>query len=523
MATAVMATDLTTVTVCDNLTADGAWTGVSAVLVPSDPAPLEGTDSVGGIMRRDGDTMTFTPTTALAASGNLFRWIFQTIMGPNLKTEALGGITLTFTGSTSGTATFNVSGNDRYVGGWELLLIDPYGTPDSGTAIVGNITSIAFAFGVNVNGKQVVTTSHDFMTYGNGFYCHGGTSGDEITFAQVAALDLHYLLTQEAKGVYNAQGKIQIGDSTGTNSTYMKSSGDAIVFQDLLVGDSYYEFKIAGNATGTTSVEFTGNFVKTAGPKYKVDLSDDVNVDLADISGGTFQGGSTVDLSTVTVGHATVFDECDVVNHNGADLVGATVKNCTGAIDSSAMVYDETVDLNADTEGMTFIRGPVATHAIELGLNAPAEVTLTGIDFQDYNALNAQTDSTIHVKKTVGTQTINLSGVTGNVTYKTDGATVVIQQSVPLEVEVVDEDTDLGINLAHVHLILKSDYSTVVLSGATNTSGIITGSFSGTTPADVVGWARQVDLAGLDYEPKDIAGTITSTGFSTLVKLKSSS
>lgn len=92
--------------------------------------------------------------------------------------------------------------------------------------------------------------------------------------------------------------------------------------------------------------------------------------------------------------------------------------------------------------------------------------------------------------------------------------------SVTLTVTVLDDSTGLGINLAHVQLYLASDYSTEVLSGATNTSGIITGSYSGATPADVTGWARQMDVSGTDYHPKDIGGEITASGLSITVRLE---
>ena len=56
-------------------------------------------------------------------------------------------------------------------------------------------------------------------------------------------------------------------------------------------------------------------------------------------------------------------------------------------------------------------------------------MTLTGIDFSGYNAADGQTDSALHIKRTVGTVEIALVGCSGSIKYKSDGATVVLTAS----------------------------------------------------------------------------------------------
>lgn len=53
-------------------------------------------------------------------------------------------------------------------------------------------------------------------------------------------------------------------------------------------------------------------------------------------------------------------------------------------------------------------------------------MTLRDCTFTDYNASDTQNDSTFHFKDTGGTITLNLVGCTGNFSYRTDGATIVI-------------------------------------------------------------------------------------------------
>lgn len=140
---------------------------------------------------------------------------------------------------------------------------------------------------------------------------------------------------------------------------------------------------------------------------------------------------------------------------------------------------------------------------------------------------SAQTQPLYHTGSSFYTERSNSKGIVivqggaGAVDYFTDdaGGTWTPPASVTVEVTVLDDETGLGINLAHVQLYLTSDYTTVVLSGATNASGYISASYTGSTPVDVEGWARQMDIVGTDYVPKDISGEITASGLSILVRL----
>ena len=144
---------------------------------------------------------------------------------------------------------------------------------------------------------------------------------------------------------------------------------------------------------------------------------------------------------------------------------------------------------------------------------------------------SAQTQPLYHTGSSYFTERSNSKGIivvdggAGTVDYFTDdaGVTWTAPTTVTVECTVTDEDTGSAIEFAHVLLVLTSDYSTQVLNGATNASGYVSASYSYVSDVEVEGWARNVDHVGTDYEPKDLSGTITSSGLTLTATLPPSS
>jgi hypothetical protein len=255
--------------------------------------------------------------------------------------------------------------------------------------------------------------------------------------------------------------------------------------------------------------------------------------------------------------YSTSFSECGQFDPVGAPVLKNTLFINTVATDASLLWNG-----NIAIEGCGFIANTTGA-AIEH--TSPTASTYDNLDFSGntYDVLNSGNASTITAGSfvvgegykilTVGSTDYTLIGaadnnigtkfVTTGVGTGTGTATEVLVinksngsnpatcnntgtnadhlfvGSVTITVTVLDDSTDSGIELAHVQLYLTSDYSTEVLSGATNASGIITDSYSGSTPVDVEGWARNVDFVASDYRPEDISGEITSNGLAITVRL----
>lgn len=91
-------------------------------------------------------------------------------------------------------------------------------------------------------------------------------------------------------------------------------------------------------------------------------------------------------------------------------------------------------------------------------------------------------------------------------------------ETLPLTVTVKDANTLAAIEDAHVYLYKVSDKS-MILSGATNVGGVVTTTADIAVGTDIAGWVRQQDLSGVDYEPRNVIGTVTATGFETTILL----
>ena len=225
------------------------------------------------------------------------------------------------------------------------------------------------------------------------------------------------------------------------------------------------------------------------------------------------------DLLRTADGINFVTDYNVVVQGGTFDLLGKTLTITTGQfliiqsggnVTNGSVIGDVQVTTEADISDLS-IDGDIAVNTALNSVLNWSNVPWTGAIQNDAAA---------------NTLTINGTGTTGGTV--TDPGTGVGQtnlvSSVPITVEVLDAETKLPIQDARIQLYLTSDYSTSVMNAGTNASGIATTSWGGATGVGIEGWARQVDLAGTDYEPVQITGTISAgSGFSTTVLLQPSS
>jgi hypothetical protein len=106
--------------------------------------------------------------------------------------------------------------------------------------------------------------------------------------------------------------------------------------------------------------------------------------------------------------------------------VNTNVQGPTVAANASALVWNNATDVDGYLDGMVFSMGANNHHAIELGASSPTTLTLRGLSFSGFSGSNNVDGSVLHVKRTTGTVTINLVDVVGTVSYRSDGATVVL-------------------------------------------------------------------------------------------------
>jgi hypothetical protein len=434
MATPVYTTDLTDI-LAGAGTATG-WTalggGASGIAAETDYF-IQGTgctsksafaNSTRGMIYNNGSGVTI-PT-----DGAVLMW--QTHQTSNsLDTQVNGGWQALIGSSSTAYYQFYVAGSDTivYDDRWRCLAINPTVTP---SATTGSPTATRQWFGIlnkMVGGPtKGAPQACDAIRFGRVQYDYteGDIANGYATFSGAATFNdditRRYGQIQFSKGTYFIQGLHNLG--TATAAVDFRDSNKTLNIINTEFVTSAFNAIVINNAS--SNVELTGITISALGTTSKgnftVNNNATVNIiscTFADMNTFVFGGTNSTIINTS-------FNRCNTVTGNNSSFIGCVFNSSTVAADTSAIVWNTANDTDGKLDDTTFIKGASAHHAIELGVTSPTNITLRGVTSEGFNATNGQNDSTIHVKRTTGTVTINLVGTSGNFSYKSDGATVVL-------------------------------------------------------------------------------------------------
>jgi hypothetical protein len=489
----------------------------------------EGSNAITGVFRTDATSGYFDDGTQRTAANKHVRYWINTTNLAYMDTEANGGYELLMYDGTT-TEYKTMFGSDTYAGGWFNMVYD---CELFTTLTLANVQRWGLRVQHTGNAKNVDNVWIDYIRYLDGIYATGGTSGDEIDLSGIAAQDASttngYGIIIEYEGVFIGYGKLQLGN--GATTTYFEMEGEVMVFSDQPVASNFYE--ISGNGSGA-NITITDSVFQSAGTssntRFVFDMSD-TNITLS-CTNSVFQRGAAITFASGQTVTGNTFNDCGQITHAGADMDNCTVKNYEGTANTSALIYDVNADPDGEMDGVTFIKGTAATHAIEFGTTSPTTMTLRDCTFTSYNASDSQNDSTFHFKRTSGTVTLNLINCTGNVSYRSDGADIVIVQSVTLTVTVRDLLTGSVIENARVFIEAGDDTGdspfedsvTITRSASTATvshtaHGLKTGEMVAIRGANEVEYNESnavITVNGVDEYTYEVEGTPTSPATGTI-------
>jgi len=439
---------------------------------------------------------------------------------------ATGGIGIVVGDGTNRIA-YHVGGNDgtgfrHDVGSvkWAAFQLDLANKPANFTAITGSeaslneaaITQVGVRFDTDAKSvggaDNVFWDIIRFADNGVGIEFYGGTVGtpetwDTLTVADrsTANQDAHYLIRLVGTGAYDIQGNINIGDPTSTNDTYINSDTETFLFGDRRQSaNNYYRFNCSGNATGTTDVNFDSCIFNNA-LSGSMDFSDanvTADVRLSTLIGwdqGILTGGS----GNVWTGN--IYSGCGLLTTTGANISGGTFTGFTGIADDSQVFWNSTTNpgANLDNCSFTMVSG-TATHAIEFPTGfTTGTIDLTGINFSGYNAANAANDSVLNFLGTTGSVTVNVSGGSGTVSYKTAGTTITVVNAVTVTLTGLRDNTEVR--------VMQSGSNTVELAG---TESATAGTADDRSFAFSIAASTSVDIyiVNVTYENIEIEGYV---------------
>jgi hypothetical protein len=532
-------TDLTDVTNADSTTAGGTFyrlNGTSSANPAQDlDAFIQGTGCVASKMgtavgtTNTGSHFNHTSTFDLSGGKHLYHWR-QIVTAGNMQTKANQGVTLgltnTSTTSTTAWSTTNykqwfLDGSDtaKAAVGWKCYVIDPAGTADAsaGTLTLTSVKNVGFI--CRQISSVTTTVSNQFVDAvraGTGVTASATSALDTITLTNIYDTDStpanSWGVVTQTAGIYYGAGKINIGLSGQSNACNFTDADQVLIWRNYPVSSSLYAFNIVGNGSFATTMQITGWVVRGQAGKVW---------DIVCGTGGVFKayGCALSNIQSAVLSSASVVDGCSVTASGTVDLNGGIITSCDFSDHTANQILCSSPSEVNNITDSTFTKGAATAHAIEITGTA-ANFTLDGITFTGYAGTNGSTgNEAIFVN--IGSGNVEITVLNGsNPSIRTAGAAVSFAAT-PVSVKVTVKDAATGDVIQNARVLLeKVSDGADILTGLTNASGVISGSFSYTADTVVTGVVRRASAGlGTLYKPNVISGTITNAGFDVTILL----
>jgi hypothetical protein len=447
---------------------DGSWDDGGTPTLDTDYPYLQGNGAIS-------QTMTKTTICSLMANygsgislptdGAYFVW--QNWMSPTgLNTYASGGIRIMVGSGTGAFKWWAVGGSDRGrnpYGGWQNNVVNPTISAD-GT--VGSPTSTEQYVGSAMNPLSAPSKGNphqvDAIRFGRGssIFEYGDVANGYCTFAGFAAQNdavaNRWGLIQAAQGGYLYKGKLTLG--TTSNPCDFRDANVLVLIDDTPKVTTNFNTLEVNNAS--SRIDWSNVIFKALGTQSPGRLVCNANADLnwdacQFFNMGAFTlGGSGSELLNC------IWNACGLITVAGGKINGSKIITPTVAADASAVGWDVATNPDGYLDDLTISRGANAHHAIGFGTSSPSSITIRGLTATGFNAANGQNDSTFYIadSNTGNSYTISCVGCSGNMTYKTAGASVTIVQD-PVTVRVTVTDV-LGNTIDGARVLVKASNAT---------------------------------------------------------------
>ena len=460
----------------------GAYGGGGAGLTAGTDFAIEGTNCVMKQIKAAEKGFLYDAVTnfTIGADDHFYIWVRGATPGV-CDTRDNRGIVVCIGDDTSNFVKFHVNGKDTLPRGGTLPYAIRYvnTTLTNYRTLVGSPSTTPSQIGGGLKGLASVKTDNigvDAARIGTGYDITGGTGVDDPGEFQGIADDDDS--TSEGvfrkpiqSGIFILQGKLRFGGTS--NECEFTDTGAFVAAADTFHSLSDFNEILVEHAD--TIIDLTVCTFRGLGTNSPGRFEMITSAATVDMVGCSFIDWGDIILGTGASLLSCSFVNTDTITANGADLTGSKVEGYEVAADTSPLIWDVATDPDGLLDDMSFTKGTLATHAIEFGTSSPTAITLNGIDFSGYHANNGNNDSTFHIKRTSGTVTITIVGGSGNLSYKTAGATVVIiDNPATLELHVTDIGTGANISGARAYVTADSvgplpyqDSVTISRTGAT--------------------------------------------------------
>lgn len=390
------------------------------------------------------------------------------------------------------------------VGGWVRAFVHLARTPDTsgGTYALTALRQFGCEFEMGNVGGTSLNCQLDRIDYTtSGLLINAGTVGSPAVFSNFVTFDSGTDTNRQGvviprNGVIFVNARLTIGNAT---ATVFNDTGFALVFADQTLCSTTFMGLTIDLQNASTDVTLANGLIRSGGTDRLGDfLVSGTSGDLS-VSGVSFDKIRAFTLnSKCTLDGCSINSSGNITGTTAFTITNGTISNSTAA---SAVTWNIASDPSAFLNNLDF-RSSGTGHALELGTSSPTTLTFSSLNFSGYASTNGSTgNEAIWIRRTSGTVTINITGGGTIPTYRTDGATVVINSSYTL--------TLTGL-LSGSQVTIMQDYET------SPTEIFYTGSVSGLgTVAYTYGYSSDIDstilIASLTGENYDIDVTLSNS------------
>jgi hypothetical protein len=358
-------------------------------------------------------------------------------------------------------------------GGWTPYAVDPSGTADvsAGTLTLTTVKNCAFISrqqtAVNTNLNNILV---DAIRRGTGVTATCNSALDTITLDSIYLVDSTnanaWGIVNKYNNIYYPIGTIRIGATNQTNTCLFKDVDDVVVWRQLPVSSTLYNFVLNGAAGFNTTFQLgnktgasTSNGVVIGRVGTAVwNLTCNANT-RALLYASTFTGLNTATLTSTSELEDCVFNSCGTITTGGATITSCGFTGHT----STQLVVQNPSEINNKITTSTFTSGGTG-HAIQINTSSATPYEFSNLNFNGYSATNGSTgNEAVFINVLSGTVTINYAG--GNLpTYRLvngSTATVTVSSSSTLQLTGVVEGSEVRV----YRFATQGNYDTAVEIG----------------------------------------------------------
>jgi len=252
------------------------------------------------------------------------------------------------------------------------------------------------------------------------------------------------------------------------------------------LGATHFPFRLVSNTTDTGSWIVSNTSIVNTGTRAQF-LMDDANFNTIEMDGCALTSLGTIGLpssgGTSRFTTNNIFTDCDAITNNGADMTGSSVLLSNVALDTGALIYNETVDTDGILDNMTFSQGTADHHAIAFGTAVTSDITLRGIEFTGFTETSGEdaNGAALQFLATGGALICSLVGctvggaaATASNLFKDDAAGINVTLSFDTVSAIITIKDSNGVAIPGAQVSIFQDDATqtiVQASTATNDSG----------------------------------------------------